>query len=83
MDYDEIRIHEADDYQIEKMVMQAVTNLTEEKRDRLKTIPVYINRDLEISTAKMNLLREYFDVKIGIPGIGGGMGTQMDVDGSI
>ncbi len=57
VDYDEIWIRNADDVQVEEMVMVLMNDTVVFRRERLKDIPVIISPHLELSPAKMNLLK--------------------------
>jgi HEAT repeat protein len=59
-DYDEIRIIDADDYEVEKLVMSLINDMDDQRRERLPEIPVYLSPGLKISQAKMNLLKDNF-----------------------
>lgn len=63
-DYDEIRIDDADDYQVEKFVMKLVNDTNKERRKRLPEIPVFLSPGLKLSPAKLNLLKDNFQVHV-------------------
>jgi HEAT repeat protein len=62
-DYTEIRIIDADDYEVEKLVMTLMNDMDDQRRKRLPKIPVYLSHQLKISQAKMNLLKDNFTIK--------------------
>jgi HEAT repeat protein len=69
-DYTEIRIIDADDYEVEKLVMTLRNDMDDERRERLPEIPVYLSHRLELSPSKMNLLKDNFLGKINISDVG-------------
>jgi HEAT repeat protein len=62
-DFEEIRIIDADDYEVERLVMKMKNDRDNERRKRLNSIPVILNEELTLSQAKINLLRDTFDVR--------------------
>jgi hypothetical protein len=64
VDYDEILIKDANDYEVEKLVMQLRNDMDDQRRKRLPDTPVYLSPDLKLSRAKMNLLEDNFKIKI-------------------
>ena len=62
-DFDEIRIKDADDYEVEKFVMELKNDPDDERRKKLGNIPVILSPRLKLSAAKMNLLRDNFPVR--------------------
>lgn len=63
-DYDEIRIKDASGYEIEKLVMKLKNDMDDDRRKRLKEIPVYLSPQLKLSPAKMNLLKDIFQPQL-------------------
>lgn len=63
IDFDEIRIIDADDYQVEKFVLKLLDDMDDYRRNRYGQIPVYLSPTLSLSPAKINLLRDHFEVR--------------------
>lgn len=63
-DFDEIRINEKDDFDLEELAMKLRNDMDEERRSRLKEIPLFLAPGLELSPAKINLLKDNFLVKM-------------------
>lgn len=63
-DFDEIRIKDADDYEVEELVMKLRNDMDKKRRKRLPKKPVYLSPNLKLSQAKMNLLKDNLQVKI-------------------
>jgi HEAT repeat protein len=58
VDFDEIHIIDADDFDVEELVMKLKNDMDKKRRKRLSKIPVYLSPDLKLSQAKMNLLKD-------------------------
>lgn len=63
IDFDEIHIMDADDYQVERMVTRVKNDTDDYRLKRLKKASVFLSPDLSISQSKINLLRESFNVR--------------------
>jgi hypothetical protein len=63
-DYDEIWIKAAENFEVEELVMKLRNDMDNERRKRLPDTSVYISPNLKLSQAKMNLLKDNFQVKI-------------------
>ncbi len=61
-DYDQIHIRGADDYDVEKLVMRLKNDGDDMRRKRLPEIPVYLPPGLNLSPARLNMLRDNFKV---------------------
>lgn len=59
-DYDEIHIENADEYEIEKCVLALWNDMDDHRRKRLREIPLHFAPHLELSPAKLNLLKDVF-----------------------
>jgi HEAT repeat protein len=64
IDYDEIRIKDADDYEIEKLIMKLKNDMNNQRRARLPDIPIYLSSGLRLSQTQKNLLKDGFNTKI-------------------
>ena len=62
IDYDEIRIIDADEYEIEKLIMKLKNDMDDQRRKRLPEIPVFLSPQLKLSPSKMNLLKDNFQI---------------------
>lgn len=60
VDFDEIWIKDADDFDVEELVMKLRNDPDNKRRKRLSQIPVYLSPGLELSLAKINLLKDTF-----------------------
>jgi hypothetical protein len=63
-DYDEIRLENTDDYQVEKLLMILRNDMNDKKRERLPEIPVRLSPRLKLSQAKINMLKDNFKTVI-------------------
>ena len=63
-DFDEIWIKDADDFDVEELVMKLRNDPDDKRRKRLSSIPVYLSSELKLSQAKINLLKDNFQVRI-------------------
>jgi len=63
LDFDEIWIKEADDFDVEELVMKLKNDPDNKRRKRLPKIPVYLSPNLKLSQAKMNLLNDNFKIE--------------------
>lgn len=63
IDFDEIHIVDADDYQVERLLTRLKNDTDDYRLKRLKRIPVMLSPDLSISKSKINLLRDHFEVR--------------------
>lgn len=61
-DFDEIRITDADDYDVEVLVMKLINDMDKKRRKRLRKIPVYLSPNIKLSQSKMNLLNDNFKI---------------------
>ncbi|NIM13846.1 MAG: hypothetical protein GTO45_17520 [Candidatus Aminicenantes bacterium] len=61
-DFDEIWIKDANNFEVEELVMKLRNDPDNKRRKRLSSIPVYLSPGLKISRAKMNLLYDNFEV---------------------
>jgi hypothetical protein len=59
-DFDEIWIVDADDFDVEGLIIGIKNDIDEQRRKRLSSIPVYLNSESGLSQAKHNLLRDTF-----------------------
>jgi HEAT repeat protein len=64
IDFDEIRIIDADDYQVEKFVMRLKNDMDEYHQDSYRYVTVHLAPGLNLSSAKLNLLRDNFNVQM-------------------
>lgn len=64
-DFDEIRILKASDFEVEELVMKLKNDSDDKRLKRLPDVPVYISAGLDISPAKMNLLKDNFTIETG------------------
>ena len=62
VDFDEIRILEADDDDIEKLAGNLLNDTDKGRRERIGIYKVYLNPKLELSPDKINLLKNKFNV---------------------
>jgi hypothetical protein len=63
-DYDEIIIEDANEYEVEKLVLKLRNDMNDERKGKLPEIPVYLSPQLKLSPGKMNLLKDNFHVQI-------------------
>lgn len=61
-DFDEIRIIDADDYQVERFAMQIKNDTDDKRREWLSYTLVHLNSKLSLSQSKINMLRDHFEV---------------------
>lgn len=61
-DFDEIRIIDADDYQVERFAMQIKNDTDDMRREWLPLTLVHLNPKLPLSQSKINMLRDFFEV---------------------
>jgi ribosomal protein L17 len=61
-DFDEIRVNEKDDFDVEELAMKLKNDMDDERRKNLKHIPFYLSPGLKLSPAKMNLLKDNFQI---------------------
>lgn len=61
-DFDEIHIINANDFDVEELVMKLKNDMDKKRRKRLPSIPVYLSPGLKLSQAKMNLLNDNFEI---------------------
>jgi hypothetical protein len=66
-DFDEIHIIDANDFDVEELVMKLKNDMDNKRRKRLHKTPVYLSPGLKISRAKMNLLNDNFKIVIREP----------------
>jgi hypothetical protein len=64
IDYDEVHIKDADDFEVEELVLKLRNDMDDERRERLRETPFYLTPGLDLSPAKMNLLKDNFLVKM-------------------
>jgi HEAT repeat protein len=63
-DYEEIRIVDADDREVEEMVMKLTNDVNKKRRKRMSEAPLYLSAGLTLPRARVNLLRDHFKVFI-------------------
>jgi HEAT repeat protein len=63
IDYDEIRIVDADDFEVEQFILKLKNDMVEHRRKRMPNIPVYLSPALQLSPSKKNLLEDNFKVR--------------------
>lgn len=63
-DYTEIRIVDADDFDVENLLVKLSNDMNDARRRRLPKIPVRLAPNLQLSPAKMNMLKDSLTVKI-------------------
>jgi HEAT repeat protein len=63
-DYDEIWIRDADDFELEKLVLKLKNDMDDYRRSRLASTLVYISPAANVSPGRVNLLKDTFLVKI-------------------
>lgn len=70
-DYDQIWIKDAEDFDIEELAMKLMNDRDDKRRKRLPDIPVHLSPDLQLSQAKINLLKDNFKIvkRSQMPGI--------------
>jgi hypothetical protein len=61
-DYDEIHIENADDFDVERLLMKLKNDMDKKRRKRMPQIPVYLSPGLELSPGKMNMLKDNLKV---------------------
>ncbi len=61
-DFDEVKIIDGDDFDVERFVMTMRNDTDEERKNRMKSLKVFISGDVEISKNKRNLLEINFRV---------------------
>ena len=66
-DFDEIQVKDANDFEVERLVMKLRNDMDDYRRKRLHLIPVYLSPGLKLSQAKMNLLNDNFKIDIRNP----------------
>ncbi len=59
-DFDEIHIKDADDFDVEEMVVKLRNDTDADRRKRYRSMPVYIASNLKLSKAKRNMLKDTF-----------------------
>ena len=59
-DFDEIRIIDANDFDIDELVMKLRNDMDDKRRKSYKSLPVYLSTELQISQAKMNMIKDTF-----------------------
>lgn len=59
-DFDEIHIIDADDFDVERMVMNLINDTDDFRRERSENATIKLNSKLPLSKAKINLLRDHF-----------------------
>jgi hypothetical protein len=59
-DFDEVRIEDADDFEVEEFTIKARNDTDATRRNRQRTIPVYLSPNLGLTLAKINLLKDTF-----------------------
>ena len=59
-DFDKLKILHADDFDVEGFVMAIRNDTDEERKKRMKSIPVHISKDADLSRNKINLLEMTF-----------------------
>jgi HEAT repeat protein len=63
-DYDEIRVMDGNDYDIEELVIKLSNDRDGERKQRMRYIPLYLDKDLTLSQAKLNMLKDHFRVEL-------------------
>jgi HEAT repeat protein len=64
VDFDEIRIEDAEDFEVEELVMMLKNDPDDKRRKHLPKIPVYLSPNLKLSRAKMNMLNDNFKITV-------------------
>ena len=59
-DFDEIRIKDASDSDIDELVMKLKNDMDKKRSKRYRTIPVHVSPQVQLSQAQMNMLRDSF-----------------------
>lgn len=60
VDFDEICIKNADDFDIEELLLKFSNEMDASRRQRLQQVPVSISPGVKLSTSKLNLLKSLF-----------------------
>jgi hypothetical protein len=59
-DFDEIRIIDANDFDIDELVMKLKKDMDEKRRKKYKSIPVCVSPQVQLSQAQMHMLKDTF-----------------------
>ncbi len=59
-DFDEIHIKDADDFEVEEMIIKLWNDTDANRRKRYRSMPVYIASNLKLAQATMNMLEDTF-----------------------
>lgn len=63
IEFDEVLIIDADDYDVEKFVLKMMDDMDDTRRNGYGNIPAYLSPGLSLSPAKLNLLQDHFDLR--------------------
>ena len=59
-DFDEIQIRNAEEFDIDELVMKVRNDMDDKRRKKYKSMPVYLSPGLQLSSGKISMLKDTF-----------------------